>query len=85
MEEFQTMPRRRSSYVNESSLHELLGTYLQVSAQFAPPTYSLRSVASAFDRCASRQPVSRFANTKDNLADGELDPDLNELERNASA
>jgi hypothetical protein len=76
---------RRQSVGNESTLHELLGTYLQVSARFAPPTYSLRSVASAFDRWAARQPVSRLAKVYDSLVDGELDPDLNELEVNASA
>jgi hypothetical protein len=76
---------RRQIAGNESSLDELLGTYLQVSARYAPPSYSLRSVASAFDRWAALQPVTRLAKVYDSLVDGELDPDLNELEVNATA
>ena len=44
----------------ESNLSDLLGTYLQVSARNAPPSYSLRSVATAFDRSSAHAPTGRI-------------------------
>lgn len=69
----------------ESTLSELLGTYLQVSARYAPPSYSLRSVANAFGKWASQQPINTLARVYDSLVDGELDPNLEELEMNSSS
>ncbi len=73
------MIREQADGPHETTLEELLGTYLQVSARYAPPSYSLRSVASAFGEWAAQQPVCRLANVYDHLVQGRLDPNLDEL------
>jgi hypothetical protein len=58
---------------------ELLGTFLQVSAQSAPASLSLRRVADAFGVWAARQPVRRLDAVYDHLIAGRLDPGWEEL------
>jgi hypothetical protein len=63
----------------DKSLSELLGTFLQVSARQAPPTYSLREVSERFRLWADHQPVTRLACVYEHLVAGRLDPVWEEL------
>lgn len=60
-------------------LSELRGTFLEVSARSAPPAYTLRRVADAFDQWAIRQPVSRLTRVYEHLIEGRMDPQWEEL------
>ncbi len=64
----------------ETSLVEMLGTFLQVSAPYAPENITLRDAAARFYAWARRQPVVRLNRVYDHLATGTLDPQWEELE-----
>jgi len=65
----------------ETSLVEMLGTFLQVSAPSAPENITLRDAVARFHAWAQRQPVVRLNHVYDRLATGTLDPQWEELER----
>lgn len=75
MNQPQLSPYRLST----APLTELRGTFLEVSARYAPPAYTLRRVADAFDQWAVRQPVSRLTRVYEHLIEGRLDPQWDEL------
>ena len=63
----------------DSTIAELLGTFLQVSARTAPATLPLRQVADRFAAWAYRQPVARLDRAYDHLVAGMMDPPWDEL------
>ena len=63
----------------DDTLAELLGTFLQVSAQSAPMAYSLRQVADLFCAWAHQQPVARLDCAYEHLVRGKMDPKWDEL------
>jgi hypothetical protein len=57
--------------LRKSSLTELLGSYMDVPARFAPPTYAVRSVARAFDRRTAQDAAARLAPAYDVAMEGD--------------
>jgi hypothetical protein len=58
---------------------ELLGTFLQVSAPYAPASLPLRQAADRFRAWALKQPVARLDHVYDHLLEGRMDPQWDEL------